>query len=447
MKKNVRILIAGMLLLCLSLAGCTQTAKDPTADSKSSTGQSSTQGKEVKLVMWNCDGSPLYNDPFVKFANDYMALHSNVKIEVVGLPYETNVEKFDTAVATNTAPDLAYYEVNHLQHYIEQGALVDLNKYFNKWDKKSQFDLKRLDIPGYVVGDARYYFPIEFAAAMMFYRKDILDKHNVAIPKTWDDFYAAADTLTIPQENLYGYSFYLNQGASRLEAYLLAYTGATNYFDEQGKCFVRDPKALEGLKRFAGMYLVNSADDISNGNSEACSALVSGVAAMSFINAANYPWMIEDAPKDSIVGYAAPKAVNGKTVLSIGINQGGAGFSIFTDSKNPDAAWEFMAYMLEPEQNSYWNQQTGAFPINIEAYNDDWIKQTQPLAVLAEVLMDKDTHIVSSPFYLSEYNDIFNNILHVGFQEVVLGEKDPAVYLEEWADAMEKANAANAVTK
>ena len=130
----------------------------------------------------------------------------------------------------------------------------------------------------------------------------------------------------------------------------------------------------------------------------------------------------------------------GNTVLAIGINQGGGGFSIFEDSKNPDVAWDFMAYMLEAEQNSYWNEMTGAFPINIEAYDDQWISEMQPLSELAKVFQAEDTYVVSSPFYFSNYNDIFSN-LHVGLQEVALGEKDAADYLNGWADAMEAAYA------
>lgn len=424
MKKTVCLLLALTMVFAMFGATTANAAND----------------EKVKLTMWVCDGSPLYVDPFIKFADEYMAMHENVEIEIVGLPYDTNVEKMDTAIATDTAPDLAYYECNHLQYYIDEGALVDLNPYFNAWDKKDQFDLGRLDFPGYIQGDARYYFPIEFAAAMMLYRQDLMAENNVAIPQTWDEFFAAADAMTLEDQGTYGYSFYLNNGASRLEAFLLAYTGATSYFDEEGKCFVRDPKALEGLERYVGMYLVNSAEDMSNGNSAACSALVSGVAAMSYVNAANYPWMKEDAPADSIVGFTAPKAENGNTVLAIGINQGGGGFSIFEDSKNPDVAWDFMAYMLEAEQNSYWNEMTGAFPINIEAYDDQWISEMQPLSELAKVFQADGTYVVSSPFYFSNYNDIFSN-LHVGLQEVALGEKDAADYLNGWADAMEAAYA------
>ncbi len=431
MKKLLCLLL--VLAMCLSVFACTEA---PAGQGAADTAPAVSADEKIKLTMWVCDGSPLYTDPYIKFADEYMALHDNVEIEVVGLPYDTNVEKTDTAIATHTAPDLAYYECNHLQYYIDEGALVDLAPYFDNWDKKDQFDLGRLDFPGYIQDGGRYYIPIEFAAAMMLYRKDLMEAHGVAIPQTWDDFFKAAEAMTLPDEGIYGYSFYLRNGASRLESYLLAYTGATSYFDENGKCFVRDPKALEGLERLAAMYLVNSAEDLSNGNSQACSALVSGVAAMSFVNAANYPWMKEDAPADSIVGYTAPLAENGNRVLSIGINQGGGGISIFKDSKNPDAAWDFMAYMLEAKQNSYWNEMTGAFPINKDAYNDQWIKEMQPLDELAKAFGEDNTYVVASPFYLSDYNDIFSK-LNSGWQEVVLKTKAPADFLNEWADMME----------
>ena len=38
------------------------------------------------------------------------------------------------------------------------------------------------------------------------------------------------------------------------------------------------------------------------------------------------------------------------------------------DEKKMDAAWEFITYMINPENQAVWNAKTGYFPVNMKAH-------------------------------------------------------------------------------
>ena len=74
MKKFIAGALVCLFGISLFLVGCTS----------GNVNSNPSQEEKIKLTMWSCDGSPAYVDPLQKFADDYMAMHENVEIEIVG---------------------------------------------------------------------------------------------------------------------------------------------------------------------------------------------------------------------------------------------------------------------------------------------------------------------------------------------------------------------------
>ena len=449
-RRGLTVLVLLCCVLSFTFIGCTSEKKSEAQPNTNQGGtiQEKTQDKSEakrKVVFWNCDGSPLFQDPLVAMAKRCMAKYPELDIEVVGLPYDSFQQKLDVAVATKTNPDAGYIEINNLPSYIEQGAIFDMNVYFNKWEHKDEFDPRRINWEGFSSDKARYIFPVEFAASSLWYRIDFLKEIGMNAISTWDDFFTAAEKITDKSKNRYGFSMYVkNNGASRMEAYLLAYTGATSYFDENGKCYMRDPRAVEGIAKFVSLYKVNTAEsDITSGNADIVNSMIAGSAGLSFINTASYP-VAHDALGDGVIGVMMPPAApNGNKVLNIGRSQGGGIFTIFTNSKDNEAAWLYIAYMLEEDNNSEWCKATGVIPINDKAVAHEWVMNNPGLKSVSECMLNDPKMVqVSSPMFLPEYASIFENIMQAGMQEMLIGTKTAQQYVDDVSTALEEAKAA-----
>jgi multiple sugar transport system substrate-binding protein len=101
--------------------------------------------------------------------------------------------KFSTAVqAGSGAPDVIMLESEVVQSYIPQDALVDLTE-FGAGDVQSNYSEGAWsDVSS---GDGTYAIPVDGGPVGMLYRQDILDKYNIPVPTTWEEYAAAAQAL------------------------------------------------------------------------------------------------------------------------------------------------------------------------------------------------------------------------------------------------------------
>lgn len=397
----------------------------------------------VTIEIWNCDGSPLFQEPLEAAAAAYMELHPNVTIKVVGLPYDQQQQKFDVAVSTGTTPDAGYQEYFNILSYVNQGALLAYDEYFDSWEKKDEFDPGRINFEMYQIDGKRYYFPIEFAGPVIFYNAEILNKYGLEPAKTWDDWFEIIEKTTNASEGHYGSSYACtNNGISFFEAYLLAYTGVDSYFDGNGQCFMRSSKALEGATRFVDAFKNKQVtpNSISNDLMGIANDLAGGTATTILTNCATYGILTASLEPDNIITTLPLPADNDVINLNIGKLLGGAGYVMYESSKHHEETWGFISFLLEENQNSAWCQATGVLPINKKAMVHQWVQETPYLKIVADAFSGKagDVRIVASPQYLPKYNEIVVNLMEPGLQEIMLGQKEVQDYLNECSEALEE---------
>jgi len=118
--------------------------------------------------------------------------------------------KLNTALQANSdIPDVVQIEYQFLPSYIAQGVLLDLTKYGAN-SVKSQF------VPWTWTqvsqGKAVYAYPQDAGPMVMFCNNAILQKYNIAIPTTWDQFSSAAAALHQADPKVYLSNFTADQG-------------------------------------------------------------------------------------------------------------------------------------------------------------------------------------------------------------------------------------------
>ncbi len=436
MKKQFSMLM--VLMLCLVFfAACGNQQNTP----PQSTGPQQTAAQEpekVELTFWGYDGAPEYGELFEKYIESFESAHPGVTVNYLGLPFDDAKSKFDMSIATGTFPDVAFIGSSWTSSFAMAKGLLPLDDYYNAWKSKDNA-IEQFFNTGVLYGK-RYAVPIDATLYGVWYRPDWYAEKGLTPPKTFDEFFDNIKALNDPQNGRYGFTIRGGGGGShQMEGFLLSYVGTTSYFDENGKSYARDPKALEGFKRYVGLYgNYTPTSDVNNGYRDMANVFGSGVASTMCHNISSYPMHETNLGKGKYSMFVLPKADNGtRTVAFCGV-AATSHLVVSSTTKSADKAWAFVDHLLSDGIHSDWVKNLALFPVTQSVSKESWVNEIQSLTEVRSVLAEEDTVFLEAPFYLPDFEDIHINTLQPGLQEVMLGKKTPEDYMNEYAAEMEQ---------
>jgi multiple sugar transport system substrate-binding protein len=126
-----------------------------------------------------------------------------IKVKIVNAGRGTEqYTKLRTALKAGTgAPDVVQIEFQYIPTFTITNDLLDLRPYGAEALKEKFVDWTWGQVSGR--GGEVWAIPQDTGPMGMLYRQDILDKHGIAVPKTWDEFAAAARKLHTADPNVY----------------------------------------------------------------------------------------------------------------------------------------------------------------------------------------------------------------------------------------------------
>jgi raffinose/stachyose/melibiose transport system substrate-binding protein len=349
-KKTVAIFMSVIMLLSLALAGCS---------SSSSSEESSADGKKVIKFMhlWP-EGSSNAQFSIVKdVIAEYEKEHTDIKIETEILNPDQYREKLKVLASSNELPDIGMtWSDGFIKPYVEGDMLAPLDDIV-----ENDADLKDAFIPGvkesYAVDGKTYGLPLELNISYVFYNKEIFEKNNLEVPKTFEEYKNVVKTLadngvvpaTVGAKDGWPASFWFMYLADRIG-------GSTILTDViKGKAKMDDPaivKAAEEVQNLVDMGgFVKGSSALSN--DDAKGYFMNEQAAM-FLTATwelpNYTTSPDVAQefKDKIGYFKFPTYEGGKGE-SIDSYVGGPGVGLFVakESKVQEEAKDFVGYLVK----------------------------------------------------------------------------------------------------
>lgn len=142
---------------------------------------------KVKLLLWS------WLPDFQTQVDMFTAAHPNIEVELVnagqGGGQYANLRA--GLAAGSGLPDVVHMEFQHINGFRQNDAFLDIGQWANahkgefpagSWNQVSD-------------GDAVYAMPWDSGPMALLYRTDILEKHGIQPPKTWDEFADAAVKL------------------------------------------------------------------------------------------------------------------------------------------------------------------------------------------------------------------------------------------------------------
>lgn len=277
-----------------------------------------------------------------KLVDDFNASQDKivVTLEAYGDDYDT---KISAGMGANDAPDVMYmwnYPAYHdglepLDSYMEkEGADFKSGYYDALWEYN-------------MINDAVYGMPVGFTTHALYYNKDAFAKAGIDEPTndwTWDDLQTAAKTITEKVDGMTGFSYQIKPDPYDFEMYL--WSNGTAYTDDAGSLDgnLNSDKSVEVITMFQDMQKDKIAvategsgrDEFGGGKS---AMFIYGQWGVSNFNDLGLNYGIVEIPSFASSGQ------DSVSILS------SSGVSISKDSKNKDAAWEFIKYWTGEELN------------------------------------------------------------------------------------------------
>ena len=318
-----------------------------------------------------------------KLFEQYSKANPNVKVEIEtgGATSELQRQYLSTVLnAKDSAIDLFLIDIVNPAQYASKGWIEPLDKYVG-----GPTFLRNDYLPVYqqanVVDGKVVALPSQGDSMFMYYRKDLLTKHGVAEPKTWDELAAAAKKIMAAENNpnLQGLSF---QGApieGAVCTFLLPYWGQGKQFNDGAKLTLDKAAAVNGLK----MWLKMMDDGIAKKNiAEVTTPVtVNEFKAGNVVFAINWGFAFDrfkdDADskvKGNVGVMPLPAMAGGKSATCMG----GWQWAMNAFSKNKDAAGNLIKFLSSKDASAFIAREGSILPVFQSVYRDAEVNKAVP---------------------------------------------------------------------
>lgn len=359
-----------LLIASLLLAACAA----PTQTGTETTGGGGEAGApvEITFMMW---GAPEEQVVWGEVVHDFHAANPNINVKIEVSDWDSYWTKLNTLVAGGTPPDVFAMDAPLYLDWQSRGALLNLQPYLDK-NPDMLTDVYPQTLTAYKLGDGYYGLPRDFQTIVVFYNKDMFDTAGVPYPSedwTYDDLKETAKKLTLDtngdgKTDQYG----LWTDTWDMELFwsetIWAY-GGNIISDDHTKTLLGEPDARKAWEYIDGLYKDGIMPMPATAGEYGDDLFQAKVAAMTTIGHWAVPGYVQAGINIGIAPMPTGSAGRATSVNS-------AGFVLSKDSKNPDAAFEFVKFAISPAGQKRLAQLGFAIPIlKSVATSDDYLKQ------------------------------------------------------------------------
>ena len=314
-----------------------------TAASTAAASTASGGATEITYMMW---GSPEELAVWNNIVTDFQQANPTIKVKVDVSDWESYWNKLKTLYAGGTPPDVFAMDAPLYPDWAARGVLLNLQPFIDK-DSQALEGVYPVTLEAYKRPDGYYGLPRDFQTIVLYYNKDMFDKAGVAYPTadwTMDDLRAAAKKLTVDGDGdgkaeQYGFAADLWDMELFWGAAIWGYGGEVLSADNS-KTLLGEPKAREAWTFIDAMMREDkSMPDPAAAEEYGGDPFAAGVAAMTTIG----HWVV---PQYAQLGFKWDVAPMPKGPAARATSVNSAGFVIAKDSKNADAAWQFVRFAI-----------------------------------------------------------------------------------------------------
>ena len=403
---------------------------------------------KVKIQFWHAMGG--WRIELLKgMAEDFMKLHPDIEVEVQYTgSYRETLNKLIAAVKAGTSPHVVQIYDIGTQVLIDGDIAVPMQDLI---DKDPTFDIAKFMpqvLNYYRVNGKLYSMPFNSSNPILYYNKTLFKKAGLdpnKPPRTFEELIEYCRKLTVKDENgniiQAGITWPLH---SWFFEQFMAVQNAPLVDNNNGRTG-RPTKAVfnnEAGRRFFRLWYTLSKEGIMiNTKKEdwtgARQLFASQKVAMLISSTSDVKLMMDMSKKNGFeLGTAfLPRPKDAKAG---GVVIGGGSLWIIKGhpKKEIDAAWEFVKWMAQPEQQIKWHLNTGYFPVRKDAVEQllaegYYAKYPHHLTALLQLLLSVQTYNTRGAI-IGAFPEI-RDIIETAVEDMINGVKTPEEALA-WAE-------------
>lgn len=341
-------------------------------DSGSSSGNGSSGGEEVEIEFWHGLGGDL-GQMVDELASEFSAQSDNITVEAIEQgSYRETMNQTINAVRAGDPPGLAQvFEVGTKQS-LDSGAFVPVEELIP--DDRINYD-NFLDgvLDYYRVDGLLHSMPFNSSNALMLYNKDAFDEAGLdpeSPPETLAEVTSYSEQLMDAGYN-YGitwpnHSWFVEQMFAMQDQVLVNESNGRDGSPTQAflssEAGIRMFEWWQDLDEM-GAYLSTGIEAWG----EAQQGFFTEEAPMVLYSTSSINPMLQGAADNEFEAAAAPLPAPDGDRAGVTIGGGSVWIPAGQDQAEQEAAVEFLLWLVEPEQQASWHQNTGYFPIREES--------------------------------------------------------------------------------
>lgn len=359
-------------------------------------GTAAAGGEPGTITIWARDSQQGFMEDL---ADLYNASHET-QAEVTIIPAAQFVQKFGTAAASGTAPDVASIDLVYLPYFASVGALEDITDLTTELDYYEDLSPAHRRLAEYE--DAVYALPFTAEASVLFYNKELFRQAGLdpeQPPTSYAEILDAARKITALGPDTYGYAIAgACGGCNVFEFTPHIWASGGDVLSEDGtEAMLDSPEVTEALEFYRTLWtdgsMPNSAQtDVGTAQSAGFAA---GTVGMTPLGAFAVP-TFEEAGID--FGVAPLPGEDGGSASFAG----GDEIAIPSGSRNKEAAREFITWATGEEAQTLLAK-TGSVPVRTDLVDEIYAPLDPRFGVIADAMADGRT-----PYSVVE-NEIFND--------------------------------------
>ncbi|MEO0026205.1 MAG: ABC transporter substrate-binding protein [candidate division WOR-3 bacterium] len=339
-----------LILAFIFITGCGDRQKQPAA------------GRKIIVTFWHAMGGPL-GDALEAMIQEFETQHPEIDIQPVSMAnYSSLSQKLMGAVQVNAPPNLAQMYESWTSQFYALNKLVPADSLIHTADGLTPEELADF-FPAFIENntwnDRLVTLPFNKSIPVFFYNIEQLKQAGYEqFPQTWTELRTMLRRLTSRETGRYGSAGIVNEGV--FGTLLL----------QQGGRFLNESTGMPEFNSRAGVYaarflaaLVNEDSSVYYGAGyEPQNDFLAGRIACIQSTSVSYAFL---KPNLTFRLGIAPLPVEGRpAVIGYGTNIG-----IFRTGTPEQlaAAWRFVKWFVEPEQQAKWAVRTGYVPVRRSA--------------------------------------------------------------------------------
>ncbi len=319
-------------------------AKDETTEKAEETPSGELEGE---IIFWHSFTQGQRLEVIQKAADEFVKANPKVKINIETYSWGDFYTKWTTGLASGNVPDISTGLPGHVVEMIDADALAPVNDVIDKIgrDRFSEATLGEGTVDG-----NNYSIPLYSHAQVMWYRKDLLEKEGIEVPKTWDEFYDACVKLS--KDGVYGIAVPAGSGDLMGTRFLNFYvrSGGGSLLTDDLQANITSDLALDGIRYWAKLYKeVSPKDSVNYKVLDQANLFYQGKMAFDFNSGFHVGGIAKNSPDllDDISCAPIPKIKVDDP--DYGIETSNIPIVLWKNSEHPEVAKAFMEYLYNED--------------------------------------------------------------------------------------------------